>query len=132
MLVFMGCEECGTSRGNYSAECVKCKVRKRRSQQQRNRRSGNPEKRVQLSASRARELAESRKHLQRALDFLQFAIDNPHEVLETQSVVNLSLQVNLAISSLDICLEDLKPYLESVGPEPIRPYRSRRKSSNYT
>lgn len=124
MLGFVGCGECGSVRGTYSKICATCQRRKRRSEQQRNRRSGTPDPTVAIAQSSLLELVASQNQVS--------ALKEYFEKIEPKSEVQLSprslTRIQQILTKVDHAMEAfITQYGKSIDPQPPAPVRRYRK-----
>ena len=125
----MGCGECGTARGNYNAVCATCQGRKRRSQQQRNRRKGSPEKMILISQNSAKRLIQMEKQLS---DLHGYFIRIPNDSvspLSPKTVKGIQDSLKSNIDALEGFLSEAVPQFDEQPATPIRRYRRRRSTT---
>ena len=125
MLSFMGCGECGAIRGSYSKICDTCQRRKRRSEQQRNRRTGAPEPRITVPPSAIQGIREIQLGISRMQEFFTRYSKNPGSTMSESTLRRILLDLEISSERLNQFLTTCKDLSGQEDTRPIRRYRRR-------
>lgn len=125
MLRFVGCGECGATRGSYSTICGTCQKRKRRSQQQRNRRTGAPEPRATVPPGAIQGIRETQLKITRMQDFFTKYSQNPVNPLTDLTLKRILSDLEISSDRVKHFLSTCEDLSDQERPRPIRRYRRR-------
>ena len=125
MLRIMGCGECGSTRGSYSAICGTCQKRKRRSEQQRNRRTGAPDPRISIPPSAIQRIRETQLKITRMQVYFTRYSQNPENTISESTLKRILSELEISRDSLNQFLTTCEDLSDQESPRPIRRYRRR-------
>jgi hypothetical protein len=125
MLRIMGCGECGAIRGSYSAICGTCQKRKRRSEQQRNRRTGAPDSRATVPPGAIQGIRETQLKITRMQVFFTRYSQNPVKPLTDLTIKRILADLEISSERVKLFLTTCEDLSGQDRPRPIRRYRRR-------
>lgn len=125
MLRFMGCGECGAIRGRYNSSCGLCKRRKRRSEQQRNRRTGSPSPLISVRQSSVEAMREVHATLLRLHEYFDWRARNPAGNLSAENLDRIQSNLDYSLRLLMNFESATEGKFDAEQVKPIRRYRQR-------
>jgi hypothetical protein len=130
MLRFMSCRECGAIRGSYSTICGTCQKRKRRSEQQRNRRTGAPDPRITVPPGAIQRIRETQLKITRMQVYFTRYSQNPENTISESTLKRILSELEISRDSLNQFLTTCEDLSDQESPRPIRRYRRRARAIN--
>lgn len=119
----MGCGECDALRGNYSAICGTCQKRKRRSEQQRNRRTGAPDPRITVPPGAIHGIRETQHKITRMQGYFTRYSQNPGSTISESTLKRILSDLEISSDRVKQFLTTCEDLSDQERPRPIRRYR---------